>query len=86
MTNCAHCGSEIIGDSFNCSQCGQRYCNYHKDPINHDCNIIIESHSSQQITHTTPIYTEIPQISTLPHGFFHKISPIRRASEKRWAC
>ena len=66
MTNCAHCGREIIGDSFYCSQCGQNYCNYHEDPINHDCNIIIESQHSQQTTHTPPTYTEAPQISTLP--------------------
>ncbi|MFX1327764.1 MAG: hypothetical protein ACFE91_06430 [Promethearchaeota archaeon] len=60
MTICAHCGEEISGDPFYCSECGQNYCILHKEPINHECNIIKESFSPQEPPITT--YTEPPQI------------------------
>ncbi|MFX0035234.1 MAG: hypothetical protein ACFE9I_06290 [Candidatus Hermodarchaeota archaeon] len=60
MINCAHCGEEISGDPFYCSECGQNYCILHKEPINHECNIIKESLSPQQQSIAT--YTEPPQI------------------------
>ncbi len=60
MINCAHCGEEISGDPFYCSGCGQNYCILHKEPINHECNIIKESLSPQQQSIAT--YTEPPQI------------------------
>ena len=60
MTICAHCGEEISGDPFYCSECGQNYCILHKEPINHECNIVKESFSPQQPPIAT--YTEPPQI------------------------
>ena len=62
MANCTHCGTEIIGESFYCSQCGQNYCNYHKDPIDHDCNIVKESLGIQQFSESSPSLGETPQI------------------------
>ena len=62
MTNCAHCGTEIIGESFNCSQCRQNYCNYHRDPVDHDCDIVKENIRLQPLTAPTPTYIEEPQI------------------------
>ncbi len=66
MANCAHCGAEIIGESFYCSQCGQKYCNYHRDPIDHDCNVVREGLGLQQLPTTTPAHGQAPQISTIP--------------------
>ena len=62
MTNCTHCGTEIIGEFFYCSKCGQNYCNYHSDPIDHDCNIVKESLNLQQPSISPPSFDEPPQI------------------------
>lgn len=66
MTNCAHCGVEIVGESFSCSECGQDYCNYHRDPIDHDCNVVREGLGLQQLPTTTSSHDQAPQISTIP--------------------
>ncbi|MFX1380779.1 MAG: AN1-type zinc finger domain-containing protein [Promethearchaeota archaeon] len=77
MANCAHCGDEIIGDPFYCSECGYSYCLRHKNPENHDCSIVRGSTSFQQTpaitstysqpTHTVPISQEqTSQQSTTP--------------------
>ena len=68
MTNCTHCGTEIIGDSFYCGQCGQNYCNYHKDPIDHDCNIVKESFNLQNPPISPPPYEETPEIISSHQG------------------
>ena len=62
MSNCTHCGTEIIGDPFYCSQCGQNYCSYHKDPIDHDCNIVKESLNLQQPSVSSQSFENAPQI------------------------
>lgn len=40
MPICYHCGQEIFGDPYICNKCGQTYCQLHKEPINHDCDIV----------------------------------------------
>ena len=65
MVKCAHCGDEIIGESFYCSECGQNYCSFHKDPINHDCEFVKISFRSQQTQPTALSYVDISQI---PHS------------------
>ncbi len=60
--NCAHCGEEIFGDPTKCNDCGYYYCSRHKEPINHDCNIIIQSSTSQ-----TDIYSPPPQVIQVSH-------------------
>jgi len=42
MPKCYHCGTENL-ELFGCSKCGQSYCKFHEDPIDHECNIVIES-------------------------------------------
>ncbi|MFX0106040.1 MAG: hypothetical protein ACFE75_11195 [Candidatus Hodarchaeota archaeon] len=66
MANCAHCGVEIIGESFHCNGCGYNYCAGHKEPIDHDCNIIRESLNYQQTPPMIRTYNQTPQISTIP--------------------
>ncbi|MFX1417388.1 MAG: hypothetical protein ACFE9N_00560 [Promethearchaeota archaeon] len=64
MTNCAHCGEEIVGESFYCNTCGYNYCLRHKEPINHDC-IIIRDSLQQTPLPTQPYFqtSQIPAIS-----------------------
>jgi len=62
MSNCAHCGDVIIGEPFLCNSCGYNYCLRHKDPIDHDCNIIRESSRLQHTSTTTPSYSQEPQV------------------------
>ncbi|MFX0007894.1 MAG: hypothetical protein ACFFA7_07720 [Promethearchaeota archaeon] len=67
MVNCAHCGQEIIGEPFHCSECGYNYCTIHKDPINHDCNIIKESLRMQQAPSVVQSYNQVTQSSSIPY-------------------
>lgn len=61
MTICYHCGEEIPqNEVYQCKKCGQQYCELHKDPINHECNIVIESLRSQQVQVPEQIYREVP--------------------------
>ncbi|TFG07869.1 MAG: hypothetical protein EU539_03870 [Promethearchaeota archaeon] len=49
MTICYHCGREIaLNEVFHCDKCGQDYCTLHKDPIDHECKIVMDSLSSNQ--------------------------------------
>ncbi len=66
MANCAHCGREIIGNPFHCSECGYNYCTIHKDPVNHDCNIVKESLGLQQSPTIIQSYSQTPQSSPIP--------------------
>ena len=75
MTRCAHCGNEIMGESFFCSDCGQNYCSLHKDPINHECSIIRESINMQQMPPSTSSYTEYTQVSPSHHEEEYQQSP-----------
>ncbi len=63
MVKCNHCGTEIIGDSFFCNDCGQTYCQIHQVPLNHECNIIRESLTSHQIETPDINYNEYSQVS-----------------------
>ena len=67
MPICYHCGTEV-SESFNCTKCGQSYCSFHKDPIDHECNIVIESlnFTQQQASQITPPYTAPTQVT--PHS------------------
>ncbi len=64
MPICYHCGTEI-SESFNCTKCGQSYCSFHKDPIDHECNIVIESlnYRPQQSAQITPSYSAPPSVT-----------------------
>ncbi|MHA2326051.1 MAG: hypothetical protein ACXACB_11660 [Promethearchaeota archaeon] len=68
MANCSHCGNVIMGESFFCSECSQNYCSLHKAPIDHECSIVKESFSSQQIISTSPSYTEYSQVTSSQQG------------------
>ena len=63
MPICYHCGTEI-SESFNCTKCGQSYCSLHKQPIDHECNIVIESlnYRPQQSAQITPSYSAPPSV------------------------
>ena len=67
MPNCYHCGEEILErEIFQCSECGQNYCSLHRDPINHECNIVKENLNLQRFQPPTPSYVDSSQISTTP--------------------
>jgi len=59
MARCAHCGNEIMGEPFFCSGCRQNYCSLHKEPIDHECNIVSENISMQQLQTTTTSYAQV---------------------------
>ncbi len=63
MANCAHCGNEIMGEPIYCNNCGQDYCSLHKEPIDHECNIVRESLNAQQIQQATSSYADINHVS-----------------------
>jgi len=60
MAICYHCGRET-SDLYYCSKCGQSYCSLHKEPVDHECNIVIESLKLQQIP-LSSTYIDAPQI------------------------
>jgi len=61
MTICYHCGEEIPqNEVYHCDKCGQNYCGLHKDPVSHECNIVIESFRSPQIQTPESTYREVP--------------------------
>jgi len=72
MASCAHCGNDIMGEPFFCSDCGQNYCSLHKEPIDHECNIVRENNSMQQLQTSTPSYT---QVSPTHHEQEYQQSP-----------
>jgi len=60
MVKCYHCGVELPqNESYKCDKCGQIYCGLHKNPIDHECNIVIESLTSQNIQISPSAYSEI---------------------------
>ncbi len=61
MVKCYHCGDVVSeNEIFQCSECGQNYCVLHKDPINHECNIVRESLKLKQIQSPSSSYVEGP--------------------------
>jgi Zn-dependent protease len=60
MVKCYHCGVELPqNESYKCDKCGQIYCGLHKNPTDHECNIVIESLTSQNIQISPSAYSEI---------------------------
>ncbi|GAG68237.1 unnamed protein product, partial [marine sediment metagenome] len=47
--------------------CGYNYCARHKEPENHDCNIIRESSGLQQSISTPQTYSQEPQVASISH-------------------
>ncbi|NVM34692.1 MAG: hypothetical protein HWN81_03790 [Candidatus Lokiarchaeota archaeon] len=72
MANCAHCGDEIIGDPFYCSECRYNYCLRHKEPENHDCSVLGDSTSFQQTPTTTQTYSQSPQVVPISQEQLHQ--------------
>jgi Zn-dependent protease len=70
MPICYHCGTEV-SEAFHCTKCGQSYCYLHKDPIDHECNIVIESLNfrPQQVSPAAPSYTAPTQ--AIPQNIAH---------------
>lgn len=67
MVRCSHCGEEFPENAiFHCSGCGQNYCALHKDPINHECNIIRETLGTPQSQASAQAYTEVPATQYQP--------------------
>ncbi len=66
MPICFHCGQEVA-ETTHCNECGQDYCMYHQDPLNHDCNIVKESLHPQQFQYSQPAstYVAVPRSPTL---------------------
>ncbi|MFX1571302.1 MAG: hypothetical protein ACFFB0_00995 [Promethearchaeota archaeon] len=62
MVKCAHCGDDIIGEPFYCSDCGQNYCSFHKEPINHECKFVKSRFRTQEMQSTVPSYINVSQI------------------------
>lgn len=44
MPTCYHCG-ENVSETYYCEQCGKVYCSLHKNPIVHECNLVMESNT-----------------------------------------
>ena len=76
MPKCYHCGVEVL-ETFNCTKCGQNYCSLHKNPIDHECNIVIESQNLQQYQQSPPTYVESSQIpfSQQEHMYQQQLTP-----------
>lgn len=62
MPLCYHCGNQI-DDIYRCNQCGQSYCSLHRDPIEHECAIVKESITLQNVRSPTTYYDQAPQES-----------------------
>ncbi len=76
MPKCYHCGVEVP-ETFNCTKCGQNYCSLHKNPIDHECNIVIESQNLQQYQQSPPTYVESSRIpfSQQEHVYQQQLTP-----------
>ena len=62
MPVCYHCGINTP-ETFHCSKCGQDYCSFHKEPLDHECNLVIESLNSPISMEFNPNivhHTELP--------------------------
>ena len=65
MVKCSHCGEEIFGEPNKCNDCGYYYCTRHKEPVDHDCNIIRLEQSPSQ----AEIYSQPPQVIQISHEY-----------------
>ncbi len=64
MPICYHCGQQTSEDYY-CSKCGQSYCSLHKDPIDHECNLLLESLRLQQVPLDSAYITNSQTIPTI---------------------
>lgn len=84
MPKCYHCGEEVL-ETYPCGECGQNYCSLHKDPINHDCNIVRESLSTQQYAPfaSSPTYVGVPQTTpSLQERIYQQQAPPREFQQQ----
>jgi Zn-dependent protease len=72
---CYHCGIDVE-DAHYCSRCHQKYCSLHKDPIDHECNIVIES-LNQSIHFQSN--TNLDQYSQVPESGFENPQMVENA-------
>jgi len=54
MPICYHCGREFT-ETFHCEKCGQKYCSLHKDPIDHECNLVLESKKASSLANSAEL-------------------------------
>ncbi|MGV9198533.1 MAG: hypothetical protein ACOC4M_06815, partial [Promethearchaeia archaeon] len=67
MPTCYHCGKNIReNQSYKCADCGQKYCRIHKDPVDHECNIVQESLNSQSYQQPITNYQQPAQSNYIP--------------------
>lgn len=57
MPVCYHCGREI-SDIIVCPECGQTYCSIHRNPVDHECNIVKETLKPQISPLNTSLYQD----------------------------
>ena len=65
MPICYHCG-ESVTETHICERCGKTYCSIHKNPIDHECNLVIEAEKIQ--TNLTTNY-ETQRAFQVPSGY-----------------
>ncbi|TFG27163.1 MAG: hypothetical protein EU532_08035 [Promethearchaeota archaeon] len=67
MYRCYHCGEELPQNGvFHCDKCGQNYCSLHKDPVDHECNIVRESFHPPPSQVSVSTYREPSSYQTPP--------------------
>ena len=65
MPICYHCGREF-NETFHCEKCGQNYCSLHRNPIDHECNLVLEAQGSNSLSYATDIN---PSFSSAPVAY-----------------
>jgi Zn-dependent protease len=83
MRKCYHCGRETP-DLYYCEQCGQNYCQLHKEPIDHECNLKQEEFQGGMSQPTT--YREEANISTTRNTQAAPWSPAEQGSPSHEAA
>jgi Zn-dependent protease len=63
MPVCYHCGMDVA-ETFFCSRCGQNYCSLHKEAIDHECNIVIESLKPSQLIQESSVFNQYNEVPT----------------------
>jgi len=76
---CYHCGREI-SDTIVCVDCGQTYCSIHRNPVDHECNIVKESLKFQRSAPSMPSYQE-PNITQYQQQYAQANSLIRGTTD-----
>ncbi|MFO8019376.1 MAG: hypothetical protein R6U96_12135 [Promethearchaeia archaeon] len=69
MPTCYHCGKQISENgAHTCPECGQTYCHIHKEPVDHECNIVQEFLNNSQYQPSTTHYQNPAQSNFIPVG------------------